>query len=96
MAVKSLNQRLTLFLLLPVALFLIFTGVAGYILARKILLDLDGKARNLFGVGTIPSTFILDKEGRIIGSAIGAREWDNKKSLALFQHLIDEETAPSP
>jgi hypothetical protein len=39
MAVKSLNQRLTLFLLLPVAPFLIFTGVAGYILARKILLD---------------------------------------------------------
>jgi adenylate cyclase len=38
-AVKSLNQRLTLFLLLPVALLLIFTGVAGYILARKVLLD---------------------------------------------------------
>jgi thiol-disulfide isomerase/thioredoxin len=65
-------------------------------LSFTVLLDLDGKARNLFGVGTIPSTFILDKEGRIIGSAIGAREWDNKKSLALFQHLIDEETAPSP
>jgi adenylate cyclase len=38
-ALKSLNQRLTLFLLLPVALLLIFTGVAGYILARKVLLD---------------------------------------------------------
>ena len=39
MAIKTLNQRLTLFLLLPVALLLILTGVAGYILARKVLLD---------------------------------------------------------
>jgi adenylate cyclase len=39
MAIKSLNQRLTLFLLLPVALLLFLTGVAGYILARKVLLD---------------------------------------------------------
>ena len=39
MAIKSLNQRLTLFLLLPVTLLLILTGVAGYILARKVLLD---------------------------------------------------------
>jgi adenylate cyclase len=39
MAVKTLNQRLTLFLLLPVALLLFLTGFAGYILARKVLLD---------------------------------------------------------
>ncbi len=39
MAVKSLNQCLTLFLLLPVALLLFLTGVAGYMLARNVLLD---------------------------------------------------------
>ena len=39
MAVKSLNQRLTLFLLLPVALLLFLTGVTGYVLARRVLLD---------------------------------------------------------
>ena len=61
-----------------------------------VLLDLDGKAKSLFGVGTIPTTFILDKEGRIIGSAIGAREWDSKKSFTLFQHLIDEGAVPTP
>jgi adenylate cyclase len=38
-AVKTLNQRLTLFLLLPVALLLFLTGFAGYIFARKVLLD---------------------------------------------------------
>jgi len=39
MAIKSLNQRLTLFLLLPVALLLFLTGFGGFIFARKVLLD---------------------------------------------------------
>jgi hypothetical protein len=51
------------------------------------LLDSDEKARNLFGVGTIP-TFIVDNEGRIISSAAGPRKWDSKESFALFEHLV--------
>ena len=39
MAIKSLNQRLALFLLLPVALLLFLTGFVGFIFARKVLLD---------------------------------------------------------
>jgi adenylate cyclase len=39
MMVKSLNQRLALFLLLPVALLLFFTGFIGFVFARKFLLD---------------------------------------------------------
>ena len=39
MAIKSLNQRLTLFLLLPVALLLFLTGFVGFIFARGVLLD---------------------------------------------------------
>ncbi len=62
-------------------------------LSFTVLLDSDGKAKSLFGVGTIPTTFILDREGRIIGSAVGPREWDSKKSFALFEHLINEEPA---
>src|SRR5512137_611332 len=39
MTIKSLNQRLALFLLLPVALLLFLTGFVGFIFARKVLLD---------------------------------------------------------
>jgi adenylate cyclase len=39
MAIKSLNQRLAIFLLLPVALLLFLTGFIGFIFARKVLLD---------------------------------------------------------
>jgi thiol-disulfide isomerase/thioredoxin len=60
-----------------------------------VLLDSDGKAKSLFGVGTIPTTFILDKKGRIISSAVGPREWDSKESFALFEHLVKEVAAPA-
>jgi peroxiredoxin len=53
------------------------------------LLDSDGEAASLFGVTSIPMTFILDKEGKIIGGAVGAMEWDNKESAALFEHLVN-------
>jgi adenylate cyclase len=39
MMIKSLNQRLALFLLLPVALLLFLTGFIGFVFARKVLLD---------------------------------------------------------
>jgi len=39
MAIKSPNQRLTLFLLLPVALLLFLTGFVGFIFARGVVLD---------------------------------------------------------
>jgi thiol-disulfide isomerase/thioredoxin len=60
-----------------------------------VLLDSDGKAKSLFGAGTIPTTFILDKEGKVIGTAVGPREWDSKKSIALFERLIAEKAAPA-
>jgi thiol-disulfide isomerase/thioredoxin len=63
---------------------------AEYKLSFMALLDPEEKARSLFGVTTIPTTFILDKEGRIIGSAAGPRKWDSKGSFALFEHLVKE------
>jgi thiol-disulfide isomerase/thioredoxin len=55
------------------------------------LLDSEGGVGSLFGIRSIPTTLILDKEGMIIGVAIGARDWASKKSIALFEHLIAQE-----
>lgn len=52
------------------------------------LLDSEGEVASRFGIRVIPTTFILDKQGRIIGRALGPREWDGKESIALFEHLI--------
>ena len=55
------------------------------------LLDSNGEVGSLFGIRSIPTTLILDKNGMIIGIAVGPRDWASKKSIALFEYLIDRE-----
>ena len=60
-----------------------------YKLSFIALLDSSGEVGSWFGVEALPMTFILDKQGRIIGSALGPRAWDSQASIALFDYLID-------
>jgi cytochrome c biogenesis protein CcmG/thiol:disulfide interchange protein DsbE len=60
-----------------------------YQLTFSILLDAKGEIGRQFGIRAIPATYILDKNGGIIGKAFGSRHWDGKKSIALFEHLIN-------
>jgi len=57
------------------------------------LLDITGDVGAGLGIRSIPTTFILDKNGRIIGKALGPREWEGKKSTALFAYLTDSTIA---
>jgi len=60
-----------------------------YKLTFTALLDTTGEVSTGFGIRAIPTTFILDKSGAIIGSITGPREWGSKKFVALFEHLAD-------
>ncbi len=40
-----------------------------------VLPDPNGETLALFEVKGIPTTFIIDKRGRVIGRAIGPRDW---------------------
>jgi len=66
-----------------------------YQLTFVALLDSDGEVGIRFGINAIPTTFILDKKGQIIAKAVGPREWDSKKSIALFEHLTVQYVAAS-
>ena len=57
------------------------------------LLDSSGKTVPGFSIRAIPTTLILDKTGRIIGRVMGPREWDSRKSIAMFEHLTNEPVA---
>jgi thiol-disulfide isomerase/thioredoxin len=59
------------------------------------LLDTTGEVAIGFSIRSIPTTFILDKSGRTIGTILGPREWDSKIAVALFEHLIDKYEATS-
>lgn len=59
------------------------------------LLDTSGDVGAEFGIRSIPTTFILDKNGSIIGKVMGPREWDSKDAIALFTFLTESYVASS-
>ncbi len=61
-----------------------------YMLSFPTVLDRDGKVFTRYGVLAIPTSFIIDREGRLIGKAFGPREWDGEHARALIQELIKE------
>ncbi|MDP2647255.1 MAG: redoxin family protein [Desulfobacterales bacterium] len=64
---------------------------AAYKLTFLPLLDSNGQMSAAFGIHTIPTTFVLNRQGRVIGKAVGARDWYSKASLAFFEHLVESE-----
>lgn len=66
-----------------------------YKLTFTALLDTTGEVAFGLGIASIPTTFILDKSGVPIGIIMGPREWDGKKAVALFEHLINKHEATS-
>jgi peroxiredoxin len=53
------------------------------------LLDTINELGAPFGIRGIPTTYIIDRDGGIIGKAVGSRRWDSRKSIALFERLIN-------
>lgn len=53
------------------------------------LIDPSGDAGKKFGINSIPTTYLLNKDGRIIGRAIGPRDWAGRHVNSLIQHLVN-------
>ncbi len=59
----------------------IFTFMADYPIDFTVLLDSRGEVSAKWPVVGLPTTFVLDKEGRLVYRAIGGREWDEDSLL---------------
>ncbi len=55
-----------------------------------ILLDLDGGAMAFWPVRGLPTTYIVDKRGRMAYQAIGGREFDHPEIIRLIGQLVRE------
>jgi peroxiredoxin len=53
-----------------------------------ILLDQRLKASNAFGVTSLPTTFMIDPEGKIIGALFGAEDWATPSNILYFENLL--------
>lgn len=70
----------------------VFAFQANYAMDFTILLDESGEEIRKWPVRGVPTTFILDPEGRVVYRATGAREWDDD---ALLQKILDLRTTAS-
>ena len=60
-----------------------------------VLLDSRGRVANMYGVRAFPTTFLIDREGKTVGEAIGAINWASKDSFDLMKHLLDKKKTDS-
>jgi thiol-disulfide isomerase/thioredoxin len=58
--------------------------------ALELFLDARGGLRRSLEVRGLPTTFIVDAEGRIVGSIEGAAEWDSPEAVELIHHYLKQ------
>lgn len=56
-----------------------------------ILLDEAKEVSAAFGVRGLPTTVLIDKQGRMTALAVGPRQWDGPEFVTLIQALMDAE-----
>ena len=53
-----------------------------------VLLDQRLKVSNTFGVVSLPTTFMIDPQGKIIGALFGAEDWATPSNILYFENLL--------
>jgi peroxiredoxin len=52
------------------------------------LLDADAKVASMFAVPGTPTTFLINREGQILGVGVGYRNWASPASHRLVESLL--------
>lgn len=56
----------------------------------EVLWDPSGEIETAYGLQGLPTTFLIDRNGRIRERVTGWREWDDAASLAALRRLLEE------
>jgi cytochrome c biogenesis protein CcmG/thiol:disulfide interchange protein DsbE len=53
-----------------------------------VLIDQKGETLDLFEVNGIPTTFLINKQGKMVGKIIGPRDWKSPEAISLLSQLM--------
>jgi len=53
-----------------------------------ILLDADSSTGMIYGAISVPTTYLIDRNGYIIGGALGPRDWASEEAFGLINSLL--------
>lgn len=53
-----------------------------------VVLDETGEVSALYQVQGIPTTWIIDPEGMVLGRLVGTTEWDTPEKVEIFEYLL--------
>ena len=56
-----------------------------------VLFDRDGAALEAWGVMGLPTTFVVDADGRLAYRAVGGREFDHPQMLDVLSEIADRQ-----
>ena len=65
-------------------------------LSFPVLLDRGSEVWSRYGVGGLPTTILVDRRGRIVGGAIGPRDWASPAGRALIRSLLEPQVTVGP
>jgi len=65
----------------------IFSFMGSYPIDFTVLRDESGEIINQWPIKGLPTTFVIDPDGRLVYRAIGGREWDDEKILNKVRSL---------
>jgi peroxiredoxin len=60
-------------------------------LTFPVALDTSGNVGNNYNTQSIPATYIIDRDGKILAQAVGSRNWNTPAITAAFQALLKNE-----
>jgi peroxiredoxin len=53
-----------------------------------VVLDTSGNISGGYGIQSIPATFIIDRDSKIVFAAVGARNWNTPAVFDAFEKLL--------
>lgn len=57
--------------------------------ALQVAVDTTGLANSKYEVALLPTIWLVDREGRLLAKAQGARDWQDPRFMALLQHCLE-------